>query len=56
LAIAAGAHPAEIQAQLGHTSIAVTMDLYGHVLPSAARQVAERLETVRAETRKLRAV
>jgi integrase len=56
LAIAAGAHPAEIQAQLGHSSIKTTLDEYGHILPSAQRQVAERLETVRAETRKLRAV
>jgi integrase len=56
LAIAAGAHPAEIQAQLGHTSIKTTLDEYGHILPAQARQVAERLETVRAETRRLRAV
>jgi integrase len=56
LAIAAGAHPAEIQAQLGHTSIKTTLDEYGHILPSAQRQVAERLETIRAETRRLRAV
>jgi integrase len=56
LAIAAGAHPAEIQAQLGHTSIKTTLDEYGHILPSAQRQVAERLETVRSTARRLRAV
>jgi integrase len=56
LAIAAGAHPAEIQAQLGHTSIKTTLDEYGHILPAAQRQVAERLEKVRADTRRLRAV
>jgi integrase len=56
LAIAAGAHSAEIMAQLGHTSISTTIDLYGHILEPQKRQVAERLETVRAETRKLRAV
>jgi integrase len=56
LAIAAGAHPSEIQAQLGHTSIKTTLDEYGHILPSAQRQVAERLETVRADARRLRAV
>jgi integrase len=56
LAIAAGAHPAEIQAQLGHTSIKTTLDEYGHILPSSQRQVAERLEKVRSDTRRLRAV
>jgi integrase len=56
LAVAAGAHPAEIQAQLGHTSIKTTLDEYGHLMPSAGRQVAERLETVRSDARRLRAV
>jgi len=56
LAIAAGAHPAEIQAQLGHTSIKTTLDEYGHILPSAQRQVAERLEEVRSTARRLRVV
>jgi integrase len=56
LAVAAGAHPAEIQAQLGHTSIKTTLDEYGHILPASQRQVADRLEKVRAESRRLRAV
>jgi integrase len=56
LAVAAGAHPAEIQAQLGHTSIKTTLDEYGHLMPSAGRQVAERLEGVRTSARRLRAV
>jgi integrase len=56
LAIAAGAHPNQIQQQLGHSTVTTTLSVYGHVFPAAARQVAERLETVRAETRKLRAV
>jgi integrase len=56
LAVAAGAHPSEIQAQLGHTSIKTTLDEYGHILPSAQRQVAERLEEVRSTARRLRAV
>jgi integrase len=56
LAVAAGAHPAEIQAQLGHTSITTTLDEYGHIMPSAVRQVAQRLDTLRGETRRLRVV
>jgi integrase len=56
LAVAAGAHPAEIQAQLGHTSIKTTLDEYGHLMPSAQRQVAVRLEEVRSTARRLRAV
>ena len=34
LAIAGGAHPNAIQARMGHSSIAVTLDRYGHLLPS----------------------
>ena len=34
LAIAGGAHPKAIQARMGHSSIAVTLDRYGHLLPS----------------------
>src|SRR5713226_2717899 len=35
LLIAAGVHPKAIQARLGHSSIKVTMDIYGHLMPSA---------------------
>jgi integrase len=56
LAVAAGAHPAEIQAQLGHTSIKTTLDEYGHIFEPAARQVAVRLEEVRSTARRLRVV
>lgn len=31
--IADGTHPRAIQARMGHTSIAVTMDVYGHLFP-----------------------
>ena len=36
LAIAGGAHPKAIQARMAHSSIAVTLDRYGHVPPSLA--------------------
>jgi len=33
--IAAGVHPKTLQAELGHASITVTMDRYGHLMPTA---------------------
>ena len=44
LMIAAGAHPEHIKRHLGHSSIMVTMDLYGHLLPSEAEEIADRLD------------
>jgi integrase len=41
LLIAQGAHPKEIQARLGHSSITTTLDRYGHLFPS----LDERLRT-----------
>ncbi len=32
--VAAGAHPKLLQAQLGHTSINVTLNTYGHLFPT----------------------
>lgn len=46
LAIAAGGHPKEIQALLGHSSITVTLDRYGHLFPSLDERMNERLEEV----------
>jgi integrase len=37
LLIAQGAHPKVIQERLGHASIAITMDRYGHLLPARTR-------------------
>ena len=41
LAIAGGAHPKAIQARMGHSSIAVTLDRYGHLLPSLDADIAD---------------
>jgi integrase len=49
LAIAEGAHPKAIQARLGHSSITTTLNTYGHLLPSLEVELADRLETARAE-------
>lgn len=44
-----GAHPKLIQTLMGHTSMKTTMDLYGHLLPGAGSDVAERLDSMRRE-------
>jgi integrase len=40
LAIAAGAHPKAIQARMGHSSINVTLDRYGHLFPELDEALA----------------
>lgn len=49
-AIAVGARPKEIQARAGHSSIVVTMDKYGHLLPGQDEALAERLGDLREST------
>jgi integrase len=44
LLIYQGESPKYIQAQLGHASIQVTMDRYGHLLPDVHQQAAQRFE------------
>ena len=44
LAIARGAHPKAIQVMMGHKSITVTMDRYGHLFPSIGIAIADGLE------------
>jgi integrase len=43
LLIANGKHPKRIQALMGHSSINVTMDVYGHLMPGGESEVADRL-------------
>lgn len=50
LLIAENAHPKAVQAHLGHSSIQVTMDRYGHLFPSDAEALADRLDATRART------
>lgn len=49
LLISQGGHPKAIQAHLGHSSISVTMDRYGHLFPSDMEALANDLDTLRAE-------
>jgi integrase len=44
--IAQGAHPKAIQERLGHSSIEITMDTYGHLYESAEDALAEALDGV----------
>ena len=42
--VAAGPHPKLLQAQLGHTSINVTLKTYGHPFPDAFADVGAALD------------
>ena len=46
LLISQGVHPRFVQEHLGHSSIAITMDRYGHLYPEDRIRVAEVLESV----------
>jgi len=39
----ADVHPKKVQEWLGHSSIAITIDTYSHVLPSMHQDVARKL-------------
>ena len=52
MAIAQGAHPKTIQVRMGHASVQVTLDRYGHLFPELDREVAAGLDrTYRASLR-----
>jgi integrase len=44
LLIAAGAHAKEIQERLGHSSITITMDRYGHLMPGLDERLTDALD------------
>jgi integrase len=46
LLLAQGVHPRAIMELLGHSSISVTMNVYGHVMPAMMRDVAERMDAL----------
>jgi len=45
IALALGVHPKVVQEALGHSTIAVTLDLYSHVVPSLQREAAKEMGT-----------
>jgi len=44
LLIAQGSHPKLIQEQLGHASITITLDRYGHLMDQSVGDAGEALE------------
>ena len=44
LLIAEGVHPKKIAERLGHASIKLTMDLYGHLFEGSDRESSERMQ------------
>ena len=44
--IAEGIPLKSVSARLGHSSIGITCDLYGHALPSVDRLAADKLENI----------
>jgi integrase len=43
LMLANGEHPKVVSERLGHATVGITLDTYGHVLPNLQQQAAERL-------------
>ena len=40
-----GATPVYVKEQMGHSSIQITVDIYGHLIPSSNREMVNRLDT-----------
>jgi integrase len=51
LLIAQGAHPKEIQERLGHSTIKLTFDRYGHLLPSLDERLRDGLDQMWEQSR-----
>jgi integrase len=50
IAISAGAHPKLIQAMLGHASITMTLDRYGHLFSSVGEDLARRVDELAGDS------
>jgi integrase len=51
LLIEQGAHPKEIQARLGHSSIRTTLDLYAHLMPTLGAHLDDALDAAHKEAK-----
>lgn len=50
LLLSNGESPVYVKEQLGHTSIQMTVDIYGHLIPGSNRQAVNRLDTQSSAT------
>jgi integrase len=41
MALQAGVHPKIVSERLGHSTVAITLDVYSHALPSLQREAAD---------------
>jgi integrase len=46
LLLQAGVQPKVVQERLGHSTIAITMNIYSHVMPSMQRDAVDRLSAI----------
>jgi integrase len=46
LSLAAGLHPKVVSERLGHANVAITMDVYSHVLPAMQQDAADKIAAV----------
>ena len=46
LLLSQGVHPKIVQERLGHAQIAITLDIYSHVLPSMQKEAASKLDAL----------
>ena len=46
LMLKANVHPKVVSERLGHSTIAITLDIYSHVLPDMQRDAADALDDV----------
>ena len=49
-ALGAGASLVYVKEQLGHTSSQMTVDIYGHLIPSGNREMVNRLDSQQSAT------
>ena len=43
LALSSGVNPPIVSGRLGHSTVALTLDIYSHVLPQADQEAADRI-------------
>jgi integrase len=46
MALRAGIHPKVVSERLGHSTVAVTLDVYSHAIPSMQREAADAVAAI----------